>query len=185
MVGYRMENSKILKMGIVGTFVLIILISGCISSSTNETKTFSDGAMSFNYPADFDNGTYFADDTSLTMQEIGKLENTAPLRSHSIMIYRNISAISSTEVRDKAVSAVKNTSTGQVLSVTTETNPNGIVIEETTYTDEFVFGTKVRFCEMYFKINDSVYRISVYGPETRIDLQNIQSTTAIIFKSIK
>ncbi|WP_321421031.1 hypothetical protein [uncultured Methanobacterium sp.] len=182
-----MDKNNILNVGIVGIFILIVLASGCTSSSSTETKTFSEGVMIFNYPADFDNGTYSADDTnsSITMQEIGKLENTAPLRTHSIMIYRNISAISPAEARDKAVSAVNNMSTGEVLSVNTETNPNGIVIEETTYKNEPIFGIKVRFCEMFFKVNDSVYRISVYGPETNIGLQNIKSTTAIIFQSIK
>ena len=171
----------------MGIIVLIVLASGCISSSTDGTKTFSDGDMSFNYPADFDNGTYSADDinSSLTMQEIGKLENTAPFRTHSIMIYRNISAISPAEARDKAVLAVKNMSTGDVLSVNTETNPNGIIIEGITYKNEPIVGIKVRFCEMFFKVNDSVYRISVYGPETNIGLQNIKSTAAIIFQTIK
>lgn len=47
------------------------------------------------------------------------------------------------------------------------------------------FMANVRFCEMYFKINDSVYRILVYGPDIKAEIQSIESTTNIIFLSIK
>ncbi len=35
------------------TFFSVVLVSGCTSYSTNETKTFSDGLMSFDYPGFF------------------------------------------------------------------------------------------------------------------------------------
>lgn len=95
-----------------------------------------------------------------------------------------MSAISPAEARDGIVSVVKNMSTGQVLSITTETNPNGVIIEKTTYTDEFIFGFKTVYSDMFFKINDTVYRITVYGLNTKNE-QKIPNTTNVIFQSIK
>jgi hypothetical protein len=175
-------------MGIIGTLILIVLASGCIYSFNDETKTFSDGFMSFNYPADFDNDTNSSSNYTTSgshMQTIAILENTAPLRDHDIWVGMNISAISPTEARNNVVSSVKNMSKGEVVSINTETNPNGIVVEETTYTDEYLFGLRAMYCDMFFKINDSVYRITVCGHDTSINKRNIMNTTRIIFQSIK
>jgi hypothetical protein len=184
-----LKNNNILKLGIIGTLILIVLASGCIFySSTSEIKTYSDGVMSFNYPADFDNDTNSSSNYTTSnshMQTIGLLENTAPLRDHNIWVGKNLSATSPTEARNDIVSSVKNMSKGEVISINTETNPNGIVIEETTYTDEYLFGLRARYCDMFFKINDSVYRITVCGHETPINTRNIINTTRIIFQSIK
>ena len=74
-------------------------------------------------------------------------------------------------------------STGEVSSLTTETNPNGVVVEKTTFTYEYTFGMRVWFSDMIFKINDTVYVISVYGPDS--NNQEIMNTTNVIFRSIK
>ncbi|MBI4813310.1 MAG: hypothetical protein HY802_02960 [Methanobacterium sp.] len=166
-----MKRSNIMRIGIFGTLILIILASGCISSPTADTKTFSDGFMSFNYPVDFDNASYSVDNnSSSSMQLIGKLENTAPLRGRDIFVAKNISAISPTEARDRVVSVVKNTSKGEVVSITSEINPNGVVVEKVIHTEEIKLGIRARYSEMFFKIKDSVYRIMIYGDDT-IDKQ--------------
>lgn len=168
-------------MGIIGILVSVLLVSGCTNSSTNQTKTFSDGVMSFNYPAGFNNVTYSGDtNSSSPMRIIGKVENGNAL---SIGVGRNISATSPTEVRDRSVLKVKNMSTGEVLSITTETNPNGVVVEKTTYTYEVSIGIRARYEDMYFKINDAVYAISVGGADS--DKQQIINTANIVFQSIK
>lgn len=143
--------------------------------------------MSFNYPSDFDNSTDSGNYTnsSFPMQVIGNLENTAPFRVHNILVCKNISPTNPTEIRDRSISRVKNESTGEILSLTTETNPNGVVIEKTTYSFEYSLGMRGMYSEMYFKINDAVYAISVYGPDTTTSAQNIRDTTNIIFQSIK
>lgn len=186
-MGITLNKSNIMGIGIVGTLVLIILASGCISSPTTDTKTFSDGAMSFNYPSDFDNGTYSADDTnsSFPMQVIGNLENTDPLRLHNILVCKNISPTTPAEIRDRSISRAKNESTGKILSMTTETNPNDIVVEKTIYSFEYSLGMRGIYSEMYFKIKDTVYAISIYGPDTSTSAQNIRDTTNIVFQSIK
>lgn len=167
------------------TLVLIVLASGCIDS-TNETKTFSDGVMSFNYPADFDNVTYSVyNNSSSSMQLIGKLENTVPLRVQDIFVAKNISAISPTEARDRVVSAVKNTSKAEVVSITSEINQNGVVVEKIIHTEEVNLGIRARYSEMFFKINDSVYRIMIYGDDTEDKQNAINNTTNIILQSIK
>lgn len=179
-----MKKQQYYKIGIVLILVFIVSASGCISPTSNETKTFSDGVMSFNYPEDFHNDTY-SENTNSSMQLIGKLKNTIPFRMHDIAIFRNTSTTSPTQAREGVISVVKNMSTSEISSIATETNPNGIVIEKTTFTYEYTFGMRARFNDMFFKINDTVYVISVYGPDTTTSTQNIMNTANIIFQSIK
>ncbi|WJI09975.1 hypothetical protein FGU46_07675 [Methanobacterium sp. CWC-01] len=179
-----MKNNNNLKLGIILTLILIVSASGCTNPPTNQTKTYSDGIMSFNYPSDFNNVTYSGNNTSnSSMQAIGKLKNTVPLRVHSITVAKNKSAISPTELRNILVSNVKNMSAGEIVSITTETNLNGVVVEKVIYTDEYAFGMRAMHFNMLFKINDDVYAVSVYGPDSNI--QQITSTANIIFQSIK
>ncbi|BDZ66843.1 hypothetical protein [Methanobacterium ferruginis] len=82
-----MKINNIMKIGIIGTLILIVLASGCTSSSTNETKTFSDGNMSFNYPADFYDVNYSGNEIeSSTMRLIGMLENKDGLTIYVLRI---------------------------------------------------------------------------------------------------
>jgi len=162
-----MKISNIMNIGIIAIVILIILSSGCASSST--TKTFSDGVMRFNYPGDFENVIYSENTNSNSpMRVIAKFENNIPLKDQEITVGKNISSISATEVRDRSVTKVKNMSTGEILSISTETNHNGIIVEKITYTYELVLGIRTIYNDMYFKINDSVYAISVDGPDTTI-----------------
>jgi hypothetical protein len=124
----KLKNNIILKIGIVGTLVSIVLVSGCTSSSTNETKTFSDGDMSFNYLADFYNVTFSGNEIdSSTMRLIGMLENKD---GFTIYVCKNKTKTSLTETREGTISSVKNSLTGKVLPPTTETNPNGVIVEK-------------------------------------------------------
>lgn len=143
--------------------------------------------MSFNYPADFDNETTSGNDTnsSSSMHAIGKLENTVPLKVQTIIVYKNINPTSTSEIRDHLISYVKNMSSGEVLSTTTETNPNGIFVEKAAYKYDLTFGVKAFYSDMFFKINDNFYVISVSGADTTISTQNVMNTSNIIFQSIK
>jgi|GEM_PF-721565 hypothetical protein len=182
---FKLKNNIILKIGIIGTFVLIVLASGCICFSTNEIKTFNDGVMSFNYPADFDNATT-SDINSTKMQEVSFFKKDSLFGSlfnkQYIYVARNKTGVSSAEARDGTVSKVKNVSTGQLLFSTTETNPNGVVVEKISFVEE-EFGKKAWHCMMYFKIKDTVYGIAVFGPYS--NREKIISTANIIFQSIK
>lgn len=179
-----MKNSNNLKLGIILTLILIVSASGCTNPPTNQTKTYSDGIMSFNYPSDFNNVSYSGNNTgNSSMQAISKLKNTVPFRVHSIIVAKNKSAISTTELRNTLVSNVENMSAGEIVSITTGTNPNGVVVEKVIYTDEYAFGMRAMHINMLFKINDDVYAVSVYGPDS--NNQQITNTTNIIFQSIK
>lgn len=170
---------------IIGMLVLIVMAYYWLCPSTNETKTFTDGVMSFNYPADFDNSSFVINDSNSSLRVIGKLENTAPLKGQVIWVDKNISATSSAETRDKLVSQVQNMSkTEKLISISTETNPNGIVVERVIHTDDQVNpGTQIRYNELFFQINDSVYRILISGYEDKQEA--IDNTNNIIFQSIK
>ena len=181
----KLKNNIILTIGIIGALFSVVLVSGCTSYSTNETKTFSDGVMSFNYPADFDNATT-SDMNSTKMQEVSFFKKDSLIDSlfnkQYISVATNKTEVLGTEARDGTVSKVKNASTGQLLSSTTEINPNGVVVEKISFVEE-EFGKKAWHCMMYFKIKDTVYGIAVYGPYS--NREKITSTANIIFQSIK
>ena len=179
-----MKRSNIMGIGIVGTLVLIILASGCISSPTTDTKTFSDGAMSFNYPDNFVDITEQgnSNSSSSSWQDMVKLGNNNLLCMQVILVGNNEGETSPAEVRDNGVLKVKKQPRGEILSTTTETNTYGILVEKSTYKQDSVFGMVV-YNDMFFKINGVVYAISVYGPDS--NKQQIMETANIVFQSIK
>jgi hypothetical protein len=67
------------------------------------------------------------------------------------------------------------------LSITTETNSNGIVIDKVIFLDE-KYGDQTINNLMYFKINDTVYGLGVYGPYSN---KQVTNTANIVFQSIK
>ncbi len=177
----KLKNNTILKIGIVGALVSVVLISGCTSYSINETKTFSDGDMSFNYPADFYNVTYSGNEIdSSTMGLIGMLENKDGL---TIYVCKNKTGTSLAETKEGTVSSVKTSSTGKILSTSTETNPNGVVVEKMSYTEGGFLIFKGRRDSMYFQSNGDVYAITVYGLD--LDKKKLSNIDNIIFQSIK
>lgn len=176
-----LKNNNVINLGIIGILLLIVFASGCISSSTNETKTFSDGVMSFNYPGYF-NSTETAETNSSSFQIIASLESRNMLNIQFIDVIKNKTDVTVTEARDKSISKVKNDSSSiEILSVTTETNPNNIVVERYSYVNKGIISETYNI--MYFKINDDVYGIGVQGPD--LFKEKIQNTANIIFQSIK
>lgn len=176
-----MKKGDILKIGIIGLIIVVVLTSGCISSST--VKTFSNGVISFDYPGDFKNVTYSSAINASTspMQRIGAFENGYDL---TILVGRNVTENSPTEFRDWIISRNKNRSNGEISSVTTETNPNGVVVERISYKHPgSPFGIMIMYDDMYFEKNGTMYGISVYGPD--ILKQEIDNTAKTIFQSIK
>ncbi|BDZ70055.1 hypothetical protein [Methanobacterium petrolearium] len=181
-----MNNKNNLAM-VIGIIILILLVSNVfISFFNNSTKTFSDAYISFNYPTDFENADYSSNDTnsSFPLELIAYFENTAPLKVQNMMVFKNISTTSTSEMKDRTILRVKNDSTCKLLSPTNETNPNGVFVEKLTYSYEYTAGRLVS-SEMYFKINNGIYVIAVYGPDTTIGNQVINETTQTIFQSIK
>ncbi|WP_286244138.1 hypothetical protein [Methanobacterium ferruginis] len=176
-----MKKCNILKIGIIGTLVSIILTSGCTSSSTNETKTFSDGDMSFDYPADFYDVDYSGNEIdSSTMLLIDMLENKDGL---TIYVCKNKTGTSLAETKEGTISSVKNSLTGKIVSTATETNHNGVVVEKISYTERGFLIIKGRYDSMYFQSNGDVYAIMVYGLD--LDKKKIANIDDIIFQSIK
>lgn len=178
-----LRNNKILNIGlIIGTLLLIIFSSGCTSSSM--TKKFNDGAMSFSYPNDFQEISSHENKSSNTRwQYIIKLVNNNPLNIQVILVDKNTSNTSPSESRDYGVLKVKNLSTSEILSISTEINPNGVVVEKSTYKQKGLFGSLAIYNDMFFKIDDVVYAVSIYGPDS--NKQQINNTANIVFKSIK
>lgn len=177
-----MNIDNILRIGIIGTLVLIVLASGCISSFTKETKTFSDGVMSFEYPGFL--STQPDEINSSKMQKVAYFESSDIFNKQYIIVTKNKTNISPTELKNETISINNNPSTSKVLSTTTATNPNGVVVETLMMTIVLKEnGEKTRHDLMYFKINATVYIIAVYGPYS--NAQQITNTANIIVQSIK
>ena len=159
--------------------VLTILVVLCICSSTAENKTFTDGIMSFNYPNFFNSHPNELNNSK--MQGIGYYTSNDLLNKQYINVAKNKTNFTLIEARNSSVSKIQNTSTAEILSVTTETNPNNVVIEKIIFIDE-TYGEKTRHNLMYFKINDTIYGIAVYGPYSN---KQVTNTANIVFQSIK
>lgn len=158
-----MKTNNIWKIGFIGIIILVVFASGCIGSSTNETKSFSDGVMSFNYPS-YLNSTQPHDTNSSAFQIIASFESGDILNLQFVHVIKNKTEVTATEARDKSISKVKNdSSSSEILSVTTETNPNGIVVERYAYINKGLIPETYNV--MYFKINNDIYGIGVQGPD--------------------
>lgn len=177
---------------------MIIFISGCISSSG--TKTFSDGNMSFNYPDSFRNITPHNSNNKInlpggditTLQGLIILGNSNFTDSEIIIIFvgKNVIKTSAPQMRDEYLFKAKNLGPDKnnvnISSITTETNPNNVVVEKFKYTIVEPYNGTLRydrFSEMFFEVHNVVYGILLYGPESK--QQEITDITNIIFKSIK
>jgi hypothetical protein len=174
----HLKNSKILKIGIVGIGIVLLFV--CMSSFTVDTKTFSDGALSFDYPGFF--APHLFEMNRSQMQEVNIFASIDPFNEQSILVTKNKTEISPTELRDETVSKNQNSSISKVLSTATFTNPNDIIVETIRMTIS-VNGTTSRHNLMYFKINNTVYSIAVYGPYSNRD--RITDTSNAIFQSLK
>jgi hypothetical protein len=168
--------NKIISILSITLILSIVSISGCTDSSTGN-KTFSDGAMSFNYPSSFNS---YSDDTNSSFYE--SIANFADYDHHiRLSVFKNKTEITLTEAKAASISKVKNYTKDEVLSVTTETNPNGIVVERYTFIDR-TNPTSISNV-MLFKISNNIYVIGVDGPESI--KKKVTDTTNIVFQSIK
>jgi len=169
-----------MNIGIVGITICIVLLFVCMSSFTVGTKTFSDGVISFDYPGFFAPHSFEMNKSQ--MQEVSFFASIDPFNEQYILVTKNKTEISPIELRDETVSKNQNSSTIQVLSTATVTNPNGIIVETIRMTIS-VNGTTSRHNLMYFKVNDTVYGIAVYGPYS--NRERITDTSNAIFQSLK
>ncbi|MFU2192204.1 MAG: hypothetical protein ACOX08_03345 [Methanobacterium sp.] len=177
-----MKTTKSLKMISIGVLIFGVLVSGCINSPLTEKKTFSDGLMSFDYPGVFNTENQEINNSKI--QRVAYFVSSDLFNKQYINVVKNKTAISPTELRDETLSINRNSSTSEVLSSTTETNPNGIVVETIRMTIVYKEnGEKTSHNVFYFEINDTVYVIGVYGPYS--NKQQITTTANIIFQSIK
>ncbi len=168
-------------MGLVGIIILTVLASGCISESTNGTKTFNDGNMSFNYPASF-NYTQPENENGTTLDEIANFENPQLFNLQLIEVVKDTNTdLSSAEARNKSISIAKRYNKTDIISISNDTNSNGILIEKYTCLSKDIITS--RFNVMFFKINNDIYGIRVGG--LNFNEKELDKTTDIIFQSIK
>lgn len=154
------------------------------STTTVSGQTYDDGVISFNYPDGFKNSTMpdfiTSGDPSWT-----HLDYMANSNGISIRVDRNTQDVSPTASRDATENGVEEVSTGKVLSTTTETNPNDVVVARSTNSlEDPSTGGTLQYYDMFFKAsNGDVYYISVWGDQSK--KQEIKNTAQTIFKTIK
>lgn len=171
-----MKNKILLKIGLI---VVILIILAYAYSSLTENKKFTDSVITFDYPGFFIPHSFEMNRTQ--MQGVSYFKSIDPVNEQYIFVMKNKTEISPTELRDVTVSKNQNSSTSQVLSTSTVTNPNGIIVETIRMT--ISNGKPSRHNLMYFKINNTVYGIVVYGPYS--NLERITDTSNAVFQSIK
>jgi hypothetical protein len=173
--------------GLLVILLFVIAVSGCTVYSKNANGTFSDGSVSFNYPGELHQVDNFKEINSTKMEAIAYFNNDNVVNyfvenknKQFIQVLKNKSYTTPTEARDKTIIGF-NSFSGEV-STKSETNPNGIVVEK-IWANVEESGLKTMDYRMFFKINDAVYIIRVYGPES--NKQQIINTSNLIFQSIK
>ena len=185
-----METRRSPILGIIlGILTLVVFASGCTSNTQTSSdgtssplQTFSDGSISFNYPIGFEIRTERANITSegTGWQNLAYLANKDYI---GIDVKKNPEESSAVIVRDGTEKAVREAS-GQILSTTTETNPNGLVVEKSIsqQMDPYT-NLVVRYYDMFLSVNGAVYHISVYGDVPKN--QQIKKTADMIFNTLK
>ncbi len=180
--------------GITLILVLIMIagvvgISGCTDSgAAGSQKTFSDGSIKFNYSEDFENatspGNIISGDKSWIT--VGFLGNNATGTAIDIAKNKETKDPNGARQVTDAATTTSNggVSTGEILSHTTETNPNGITIFKSIHTlKDPDTGETVKYIDFYFKDKKGVvYSISVYNAES--EYQDVSDTADMIFKSL-
>jgi hypothetical protein len=175
----QMKNSGILILGLLGILVLVVAVSGC-TSTTSTQKTFSDGVIRFNYTDDFQNSSVPVFSGS-GWQHIIFLNNSNNIH---ISVKNSPTATSAATARNSDVLSVKAMSTGEVLSTTTETNPNGLIVEKDVVKLTLPNTNSVlRYYDMFFSVNNVVYEIDVYGDDSKY--QQIKKAADLVFNTLK
>jgi hypothetical protein len=175
-----LKNGSSLIFGFLGIMILVVVASGYDNSTP---LTFSDGVINFNYPNDFENSNSPMDITS-EITNLKAIAYMADSNNIAITLGKNPQATSAAEARDTTIVRVNKISTGKVLSKTTETNPNGVVVEKSISNLQDPTTNKViRHVNMFFKSNGVVYGITVYGNDSKN--QQITETADTIFNSLK
>ena len=158
------------------------------STNLNQSNLFSDGSISFNYPGNLKNSSapeqIISGDVSWV--DVIYLHNSVT----SIGVQKNPSLDENIEViRRDSDESIKNSpgqvSTGEVLSQTTETNPNGVKIAKSITTLKDPDNNQIlKYIDFYFKDNRGVvYSITIYGYESTY--KETQKVSEIIFNSLK
>lgn len=154
------------------------------STTTVSGQTYSNGDISFKYPDSFEDSTMPDSITSgdSSWKHLDYMSNSDGI---SIRVDRNTGDASPTASRDATESDVESLSTGKIISTSTETNPNNIVVARSTNSlEDPSTGDTLLYYDMFFKAsNGDAYYISVWGVQSL--KQDIKNTAQTIFKTLK
>lgn len=182
-----MKMKNLSELGILALVVSIVIISGCTNTSTNTSTSqgniaFTDGNMTFNYPADFQTANQSGD----PIISGGNGWQTVKILGNNQGISIHIQKFQGSQTPAQSIIAnqisVKSNS-GSVLSTTNQSNPNGVEINGDIHTlTRPTDNTLVRYYDMSFVANGKTYFISVLGNDK--DNSNILEVKNMIYNSL-
>ena len=199
----KYRNKKgygILGIGIIGIVLIAFLIVWLPANVF--ANHYDDGAISFNYPTDMKNSTPPMD-INLTSPSVifsGVVSwhdmafitnnNSASFADNTVYISVNkLPSLTDTQsYRDDTNNQIVQYDSGQIISSTDKTNPNGIPISGSiTKLNDPYSNTPLLYNNMFFEDNNgTVYEISVYGVNsTNSQIQNIANTVYNSIKQVK
>jgi len=171
---------------ILGIIILVIIIVAAVglgskytNNSTNNSTTYTDGAIAFTYPSDMAQPAYNATSTNNSSSNVWNYTSLSD-NTTSVLIGKT-NTIPSPLISSNLMLKYLETGYGQTVSnITVSTNPNGVHVYRYAYETNY---TNVIYYYMDFanKNNSIVYDISVYGSNETLS-QNIANE---IFNSIK
>lgn len=174
-----MKKNMILGITVLVIIIAIIIVVGFTNfySVTNNTTTYNDGAVMFNYPSNMTTPSenISSNNTSSVWNYTSLTDNTTNI------LLGKTAAIPNPLISSSVMSQYLQTGYGQLISNDTlSTNPNGVQVYRYAYEANY---TNITYYYLDFanKNNSTIYEISVYGNDTT-QSQNIADQ---IFNSLK
>lgn len=175
----NINNKIILILVILALIVIVAIMTSLNSTPSPQNQVFSDGSVSFNYPANMINSTYNETGVSNDWKKVVYLIGP----NVHIAIYTSNKFNDPKSAKEAVILDIKKHS-NKVLTSSEEINPNGVLVSRMV--NEFTDSNKTRVIidyQLFFKANGVIYGIDVLGLNSS-DWE-INETADLLFRTIK
>jgi ABC-type sulfate/molybdate transport systems ATPase subunit len=162
----------------VAILAFVVLASGCIAQqgnqTSNQTKTYSAGGISFKYPGSWNIIAATTNNTTIVTVNDVNFNRTNATRGAAVMILKTpkTSNANAQQLRQQMLQRAQHT--GANATVTTATTVNGISANETTYNEKNRAGRQEQVKIIDFEKNNNFYIIMLvpFGGDLQSQKQN-------------
>ena len=176
----RTKNNKVVLIIVILALIIMVAIIASLNSNPSlQNHTFSDGSVSFSYPAEMINTT----DPGIGVSNDWKNVEYLIGPNVNIAIYTSNSFNDPKSAKEAVISDIKQHS-NKVLSSSEEINLNGVLVSRMV--DEFTDSNKTRVIrdyQLFFKGNGVIYGIDVLGLNS--SNSEVNETADLLFRTIK